>query len=380
MAVDGSGFEDWLTREFYLTTGTTPKRDKLREVVGLGKARGVFEGQQHATWVRTATGENGKLYVDLGDEDWQVIEVDAAGWRIVSDPPVKFRRSGGMLPLPLPVPGDAEQALTLLESLIGAQEPAHFMLIVGWLVAALREGYPVAALVFDCEPGSGKTTKQRMIRSFIDPQVSATPGPHSSEKDLIVSAHNRWLVSADNVTEISQAMSDAYCRLITGGGMSNRKLFRDEDEHSIDIKRPLCLALIGTELQSDMAERSIVIPLAPLTEGLYLPEAELDRRLAAIQPVIMGALLDGVVMALRRMPEVAERLAGRLPRMSDFAVWGEAAGPVFGWEEDAFFDAYIAQVNLRREEDAEDDMLCSKVFDWLCTVKGGAVEGPARPA
>lgn len=252
------------------------------------------------------------------------------------------------------------------------------MLIVGWLLAALRAGYPIAALVFDCEPGSGKTTKQRMIRSFIDPQVSATPGPNTNERDLIISAHSRWLVSADNVTEISQAMSDAYCRLITGGGMSNRKLFKDEDEHSVDIKRPLCLALIGTELQSDMAERSIVIPLAPLTEGLYLPEAELDQRLRAIQPAIMAALLDGVVMAMRRVAEVTERLSGRLPRMSDFAVWGEAAGPAFGWEEDAFFDAYTAHVAARREEDAEDDMLCSKVFDWLCGVPGGAVEGPAR--
>lgn len=378
LRVDGSEFEDWLTREFYLATGTTPKREKLREIVGLAKARGVFEGEQHPTWVRTATGENSKLYIDLGDEDWQAVEVDAEGWRIVSDPPVKFRRSGGMLPLPLPVPGDAEQALAQLESLIGAQEPAHFMLIVGWLLAALRAGYPIAALVFDCEPGSGKTTKQRMIRSFIDPQVSATPGPNTNERDLIISAHSRWLVSADNVTEISQAMSDAYCRLITGGGMSNRKLFKDEDEHSVDIKRPLCLALIGTELQSDMAERSIVIPLAPLTEGLYLPEAELDQRLRAIQPAIMAALLDGLVMAMRRVADVTERLAGRLPRMSDFAVWGEAAGPAFGWEEDAFFDAYTAHVAARREEDAEDDMLCSKVFDWLCGVPGGAVEGPAR--
>lgn len=378
IAVDGPGFEDWLVREYYLATGTTPKRDKVREVIGLAKARGVFEGQQHATWVRTATGKDGKLYLDLGDEAWRAVEVDRDGWRIISDPPVKFRRSGGMLPLPVPERGDAAQALAQFESLIGAQDSAHVMLIIGWLVAALREGYPVAALVFDCEPGSGKTTKQRMVRSFIDPQVSATPGPHSSEKDLIVSAHNRWLVSADNVTEIQQAMSDAYCRLITGGGMSNRKLFRDEDEHSIDIKRPLCLALIGTELQSDLAERSIVIPLSPLTEGLYLPEAELDRRLGAIQPVIMAALLDGVVMALRRLPYVTERLAGRLPRMSDFVVWGEAAGPAFDWKEDAFFDAYIAQVNAQREGDAEDDLLCSKVFDWLCTVKDGAVEGPAR--
>ena len=42
------------------------------------------------------------MYLDLTNAPWQVIEIDAAGWRVVSDPPVRFKRAKGMLPLPRP--------------------------------------------------------------------------------------------------------------------------------------------------------------------------------------------------------------------------------------------------------------------------------------
>ncbi|MGC8476332.1 MAG: hypothetical protein ACP5NP_08260, partial [Acetobacteraceae bacterium] len=39
-----------------------------------------------------------RLYLDLGDETWRAIEIDAAGWRVIGEPPCRFRRAAGMLP------------------------------------------------------------------------------------------------------------------------------------------------------------------------------------------------------------------------------------------------------------------------------------------
>ena len=47
---------------------------------------------------------NDKIYFDLGDQNWRVIEIDARGWRLAEDPPVRFLRRRGMLPVPMPVP------------------------------------------------------------------------------------------------------------------------------------------------------------------------------------------------------------------------------------------------------------------------------------
>jgi hypothetical protein len=35
----------------------------------------------------------GKIYLDIGDPEWQAIEIDASGWRMIQDSPVRFRRT-----------------------------------------------------------------------------------------------------------------------------------------------------------------------------------------------------------------------------------------------------------------------------------------------
>lgn len=377
MAVEGSAFSAWLTREFYLATGSSPKREKLKEVIATAAAQGMFSGQMHETWVRTAAGPHGKLYLDLGDEEWRAVEIDKDGWRVVSDPPVKFRRSGGGLPLPLPAEGNPAVGIALLGELIRPQQPEHLKLLIGALVSYLRPGYPFVGLQFDARPGSAKTSSLRIVESLVDPQSAETPGPPGNEGDLITAAQGQWLVRFDNVSSISASMSDAYCRLLTGGGSVKRKLYKDEERHSISVKRPLCMTLIKVRLRSDLAERSIVIPLAKIGEADRLPEEELNRRLTDARPIILGALLTGASKALERLEETKKRFIGKLPRMADFALFAEAAGEAFGWKDGEFIDAYRATIRARRIDDAEDDDFCMALFDWLCDRKGCEAEGKA---
>jgi hypothetical protein len=41
------------------------------------------------------------------------------------------------------------------------------------------------------------------------------------EEDILIAASNSWIVSFDNLSSIPQALSDAFCRLSTGGGIGN---------------------------------------------------------------------------------------------------------------------------------------------------------------
>src|ERR1700730_19316291 len=43
-----------------------------------------------------------RLYLDLADEDWRVVEIGRDGWRVITSPPVRFRRSTGMLRYQIP--------------------------------------------------------------------------------------------------------------------------------------------------------------------------------------------------------------------------------------------------------------------------------------
>ena len=53
---------------------------------------------------------------------------------------------------------------------------------------------------------------------------------------------------------------------------------------------------------------------------------------------ILGAVLDAMVGGLRELPSV--HLA-ELPRMADYAMWGEAVGRGLGWEPGTFLSTYI---------------------------------------
>jgi hypothetical protein len=74
------------------------------------EAQAQFDGPQRKVSVRLAE-QDGLIYLDLADESWRCVEIGTNGWRIAEDPPVRFRRSAGMQPLPLPVRGGSIEAL-----------------------------------------------------------------------------------------------------------------------------------------------------------------------------------------------------------------------------------------------------------------------------
>ena len=49
--------------------------------------RAVFEGPERTVHVRVA-GDRGAMLLDLGDPEWRVVRVDAAGWDVLSCSPV----------------------------------------------------------------------------------------------------------------------------------------------------------------------------------------------------------------------------------------------------------------------------------------------------
>jgi len=78
---------------------------------------------------------DGHIYLDLADEQWREVEIGPEGWRVNKFPPVRFRRPGGMLPLPVPEHGGSIEDLWPILNLSSRND---FVLVVAWLLAALR--------------------------------------------------------------------------------------------------------------------------------------------------------------------------------------------------------------------------------------------------
>jgi hypothetical protein len=87
-----------------------------------------------------------------------MVQITPRGWGVVDDPPVRFRRSRGMLATPAPEPGST---VDLLRSFLNLDDNA-WRLVISWLMATLRPRGPYPILALFAEQGSGKSTWRRM--------------------------------------------------------------------------------------------------------------------------------------------------------------------------------------------------------------------------
>ena len=150
----------------------------------------------------------------------------------------------------------------------------------------------------------------------------------------MVGANNSWVIGLDNLSYISPTLSDALCRLATGGGFATRALYTDDDERIFNIKRPMILnGIEEVATRNDLLDRSVILYLPEIPQASRRSESELWAEFRREHPRILGALLDAVAGALRNRDAV--QLEG-LPRMADFAVWATAGEEALG----------IALVNL----------------------------------
>jgi hypothetical protein len=96
--IRAKGFRRWLARRFFKATAGAPSSEALQSALNVIEAKAHFDAPERVVHVRVA-GLDGRLYLDLADEAWRAVEIDAAGWRVIDNPPpVRFRRASGMQP------------------------------------------------------------------------------------------------------------------------------------------------------------------------------------------------------------------------------------------------------------------------------------------
>jgi hypothetical protein len=331
--VRSKGFRRWLDHRYYERTGGAPNKDATQSALGIIEAKAHYDAPERTAHMRVAELDE-KLYLDLADAEWRVVELDTDGWRIISDPPVRFRRAAGMLPLPEPV---CNGSLAELRRLINVRDEQDVVLITAWLLAGLRNRGPYPVLALTGEQGSAKSSLAALLRSLVDPNKAPLRTLPREDRDLFIAATNSHVIAIDNVSSLPSWLSDTLCRLSTGGGFATRQLYTDQDEVLLDVIRPIVLTGIEDVVtRGDLADRSILVRLDPISEEQRRPDREIWAQFAAMRPRILGALLDAMAHGLRHLPTT--RL-DRLPRMADFAVWVTACEGAL-WESGTFLSAY----------------------------------------
>jgi hypothetical protein len=274
------------------------------------------------------------VYFDLGGAEWNAVEIDASGWRVIDNPPVKFHRHTEIVALPLPQRGGSIDQLRALVNI----KNGNFDLYLGALLDPLDPRPRTRPFVQIIGPeGYGKTSSLNVARNLLDPlpDGKARAMPEKVD-DVFVNARNALFVTYDNVgKELPQGMSDTFCQVTSGIGLSKRKFYTNADEATLCVgARMFMVTSRGSVVtKPDLADRVVKISVEEIAPGCHLEESQFNAMLEQDRAQILDALFDRVSCGLGRMSEV--RLSSK-PRIADAACWATACEPIPG----AFMRAY----------------------------------------
>lgn len=345
-----------IERFMHVYDGRIPSAISLKEITRILKVKAQIHGSKHPVFTRVAEVDDA-IYISLCDAKWSAIKITKKGWKVVSNPPVFFIRSRIMKELPRPCRGEQ---IDRLRPFINVKEDHDFHLIIAWLLSTLKEKCPFPILNIQGEQGSAKSTTTSILRSVIDPSVLTLRSLPNNEEDLAISSKNTFVLAYDNLSDLSDKMSDTLCKLSTGGAISMRTLFTTQEESSIRIKRPCILnGIEDIAKRPDFLDRSIIINLSSINSKDRIDEKTFWESFKGVHAEILGALCTIASEALEILPRV--RLEVK-PRMADFALWMTAAEKSLNWPENYFMKIYLDNRANAIDQGYERNPLATAIF------------------
>jgi hypothetical protein len=365
--VHSKPFRSFLSRLFYDATGKVPGGQALQDAIAVITGEAIYIGEERKTYVRVA-GNSDEIWIDLGRPDWKLVHITPGDWEVVPADGVNvvFRRSRGMGTLPLPAVG-GDFNLFRNHANIGSDE--DWLLFKGFILSMFSPRGPYPVLVLGGEQGSAKSTTAKRIRSVIDPNTAPNRSLPRSVHDLVIAAAASWVVSYDQISQIRGWLSDAICSLSTGGGLSTRELFSDEDEIIFNVMRPTILNGLGDLVErSDLLDRALWVTLPRISDDSRVTTRQLDKAFERDLPNILGGACDLVSYGLDNIDSID---LPALPRMADFCVWAMAC---LGPEGDRFYSAYIENSRTKTNMSIEASPVAGQILEFTEVFSGTASE------
>ena len=291
------------------------------------------------------------------------MRINKDGWSIADKIPILFKNVSHELPQVIPLQGGSIKELFEFLNVPKAEtgySPKQ-LLIIAWLVAAFIPDFPHPILTFYGPHGSAKTTNADVLQSLIDPSSTQSLSFPKEIDELAQIAAHHHLISFDNLSTISQQLSDMLCRICTGGGFSKRKLYSDQEDIIFQFRRVIMLNGINIALSNaDLLDRALLVGLERFTK--FGSVSAFWQKFEEAKPRILGAVFDLLVKALNIIESVSE---DNDFRMVDFARYGCAVAEALGLSADEFTLAYRANMNKLEDEALAASVIGSVVVGFM---------------
>src|SRR5215218_8835859 len=345
----------WLRRLMWQEEGRFVSGEYLKMAAGTLSAHAEFSGESRELYTRAAWHE-GILYYEL--RPGKVVRVGPGGWTLAANPPVRFRHYVNLKALPDP---DAGGSLDVLDGLVNLKSERDRRLFKAYLVTLPLEH--VGRPIFNASGamGSGKTTIQRLIKRLLDPTAPETV--RFDPRDFLQKAMHAFVIMLDNQNTIPEWAADTLCRLVTGEADSKRRLYTDDEDFIIELRRAALLNGINVPTdRGDVLDRSLVVELERISDGERKTEEDLWERFEEEHSKLLGVLFDILSKAIALKPSIK---LSRRPRLAD---WGEYAATVYevlGWGAETFLKDWDDVVRTQNQATLDGSPVAQAIIKFM---------------
>ncbi len=345
----------WLRRLMWEEEQRAVNGEYLKTAAGTLAAKAEFSGEVRELHTRAAW-HDGALYYEL--RPGKVARVGAGGWTFEARPPVLFRRYPNLKPLPDP---EAGSSLDGLLSLVNLKTERDRRLFAAYAVTAPLPHVGRPILSASGPMGSGKTTAGRSVKRLWDPTAPETV--RYDPRDFLQKAGHCFIPMLDNLSMLPDSAADTLCRLVTGEADSKRKLYTDDEDVIIELRRAVILNGINAPTdRGDVLDRSLVVELERIPDAERRTEEEIWAAFEREHPALLGAAFDVLGRAIARKSSLQ---LSRRPRLAD---WGEYAASVYevmGWGAETFLSDWDEVVKVQNRSALDGSPVAQAVIRFM---------------
>jgi hypothetical protein len=290
----------------------------------------------------------------MSNEEWQCIKISEHNWEMANTPGpmfIRYNQTSQTKPDRNYEPDIFDRFLQLTN----LKEDQDRILLKVYIVSLFIPDIPHAMLVLHGEKGSAKSTLQTLIKLVVDPGKPVLLTIHNDRTEFIQQLGHNYVAYYDNVKNAPGWLSDEACKAVTGVGNTKRKLYSDDDDIVYEYRR--CLGFNGINIsltEPDALDRSMMIELERIAKEKRRVESDIIAEFLELRPRLLGYIFDILVKTLQIKSSIK---LNDLPRMADFALWGEAIARAMGYQDLEFINAYYDNIGKQNIEAIENHPL-----------------------
>lgn len=364
-----------IRKEILEKKNKTINDDKMDRIVKSIEAELMFnESIEHKELsLRVASLENNTFCYDLTNQKWEIVRITSKGWHIVKDNsiPLFKRYENNIKPQVYPKKTDDSDSNRIyfkeFLNLFNLQSEKDRLLLENYIISLFVPEIQKAILVISGNGGGAKTTTLSLIKNIIDPSTFDTLSFSSNKNDLIQALEHNYVNYFDNVSHISQEVSDILCRAVTGSGDSKRELFTTDGVFIYKFKR--CIGINGINLattRADFIDRSLILKVKRIPEKKRRKEEDIKNEFSRLKPFVLGYIFDVLVKYLNYKDEHGkEAILDNPPRMADFAESCEIISRCLGYPENLFINTYRENIEDQNDEIIETNPIAESLIAFM---------------